>query len=148
MLANTRRHLAPVALLISIALSGCGVFGAETAELEVRRYDGPAITAEAGTGWTATVADGVVTLKGEGLEAGVGGGRTAFITATAEAGDLPRLKEVWVGQVNGVGATFDEAVLEVQDWSVPGVLSGVLVGRASWGIGSGLHRLTFWVEVE
>lgn len=130
---------------VAFTLASCDALEEEP-EFAVTAYEGPTITAESGPGWTATVSDGVVTLKGEGRAAwrGLQEHEVVFIEVAPVAQGLPRLVEVWVGQLNGLGDVLERAELEVQDWSVPGVVSGQLTGsHRSRG-----YEFEFWVELE
>jgi hypothetical protein len=129
------RHSAPCSLrlvlpvLAALSFASCDALEKDP-DFSVRAYEGATITPESAAGWTATVADGVITLKGEGRDAGtLGLEDVVFIEATIESDLLPRLNDVWVGPSNGLGDVLESAVLEVQDWSVPGVVSGKLTGH-------------------
>lgn len=141
-----RSFLVALALAVASTLASCDALEDEP-EFAVTAYEGPAITAESSPGWTATVTDGVITLKGEGHAAwrGLQEDEVVFIeVAPATEGLLPRLVDVWVGVADGPGDVLERAELEVQDWSVPGVVSGRLEGSTQ----RRGYEFEFWVEVE
>ena len=141
-----RSFLVAIALAVASILAACDALEGEP-EFAVTAYEGATITAESSPGWAATVADGVITLKGEGRAAwrGLQEDEVVFIkVAPATEGLLPRLVDVWVGVANGPGDVLERAELGVQEWSVPGVVSGRLTGsHRTRG-----YEFEFWVEVE
>ena len=131
------------AALSCTALAACGFLGGADEDLDVVRYEGPAITAaDASAGWSATVEDGEVTL--EYTDPYFPGGESTLITLRDVEAALPHLERVWVGPIPGYGQTMKEATVRIQDWNVRGVVSGELRGEMPSG-GKVVSR--FWVNL-
>ncbi len=131
-------HLALACLL----LASCDLFITQE-ELSVVAYTGPDITQEQSTeGWTAQVTGSRVLMKSP--VSLFQKDEVFFITLTDREAALPTLQEVWAGRENGPGRTLKKARIEIQEWSLSGVISGVFATKRPSGF-QVYER--FWIDL-
>ena len=129
--------------VLALLLASCDVFYTSE-ELSVVAYAGPEISREnVAEGWSGRVAGEQVVLKSP--VSLVQKEETFFITLEDRDDPLPELKEIWVGQVNGAGKTLKKARVEIQEWSLTGVVSGAVEVKMPTGV---MVDEPFWVDLS
>ncbi len=134
-------------IIVSLILSGCGLFGDEE-EYSVSRYDGPAFAeGDVGMMFSIEVEGEQLTLRGANGDGDRRYGNRVFvITVSAWTDELPRLEDVWFGpEGGGVGNVLSDARIAIQHWNPPELVSGVIYAKLPTGLKTSER---FWVEQD
>ncbi len=129
--------------LACLLLASCDVIYTSE-DLSIVAYTGPKISQESVVeGWSGRVTGEKVVLKSP--VSLIQKEETIFITLVDRGDALPDLKDIWIGQVNGSGKTLKKARVEIQEWSLTGVVSGAVEVKMSTGV---QVYEQFWIDLS